>query len=66
MGTKTNTNAVYNGANAARRMYEPNGQPYPVATMNSGAVTREAEIRSTVKPQGIVGSSTSGEESDNR
>ena len=66
MGTKTNTNAVYNSANAARRMYEPDGQPYPVATMNGGAVTREAEIRSTVKPQRLVGSPTSGEESDNR
>jgi hypothetical protein len=66
VGTKTNTNAVYNSADAARRMYEPDRQPYPVATMNTGAVTREAEIRSTVKPQRLVGSPTSCQESDNR
>jgi hypothetical protein len=60
VGTKTNTNAVYS-ANAARRMDEPDDararrQPYPVATMNGGALTREAEIRSAVKPQRLVGS----------
>jgi hypothetical protein len=50
MGTKTNTNAVYDSANAARGTHEPDGHPYPVASLNSGAVTSEAEIRSTMKP----------------
>jgi hypothetical protein len=66
MGTKTNTYAVCDSADAARRMYDPDGQSYPVAAMNSGAVTSEAEIRSTVKPQRLVGSPTSGEECDDR
>jgi hypothetical protein len=66
VGTKTNTNAVYNGADAARRMYEPDGHSYPVAAMNGGAVTRKAEIRSPVNPQPLVRSPTPGEESDNR